>query len=413
MTPTSSAVELTSTGGEQVHLQTDELRAAGPAVPIRLPEGLIAWSVTRGDIAKRLLSSPHVSKDARKSWPGYEPGAIPWLNPWVDVASMFTTDGADHDRLRSLVGKAFTPRGVQELRPAVEKITADLLEAMAARPRDESVELRADFSHQLPNRVICDLFGMPEDQRPAMLDAISASLDTEATEAEAAATRDTMMNAMRTLVETKRRDPGEDMTSLLIAAQTEDGGRLNDHEMVSTLFNMIAAGTETTTSLINHAVCELLTHRDQLDLVLADPGRWDDVTQETLRMHAPIMHLPLRYATADIDLGEGVVLRTGDTIVIHFGAHGRDPGAHEDPGAFRLDRGDKAHLAFGYGIHYCIGAPLAKLEAAIALPALFERFPAIDLAVDRDQLEPQHSFIGNDYLTLPVQLYGRPGRRSD
>ncbi|MER5766191.1 cytochrome P450 family protein [Streptomyces sp. NPDC001985] len=406
MTPTSSAVELTSRGGEQLQLQTDELRAAGPAVRIELPEGLTAWSVTRGDIAKRLLSSPDVSKDARKSWPGYEPGAIPWLNPWVDVASMFTTDGADHERLRALVGKAFTPRSVQELRPAIEKITADLLETMAAGDPGRPVDLRAAFSHQLPNRVICDLFGMPEEDRPAMLHAISASLDTEATEEEAAATRDTMMNAMRHLVETKRREPGDDMTSALIAAQTEDGERLTDHEMVSTLFNMIAAGTETTTSLINHAVCELLTHRDQLELALGEPGRWDDVAQETLRLHAPIMHLPLRYATADIDLGEGVVLRTGDTIVIHFGAHGRDPEAHGDPGAFRLDRADKAHLAFGFGVHYCIGAPLAKLEAGVALPRLFERFPDMDLAVGRERLEPQRSFIGNDYETLPVLLHG-------
>lgn len=401
-------VKLTSRGGKHLHAQTDELRSAGPAVRIELPESIPAWSVTRGDVMKKLLGHPHVSKDARKSWPGYVAGAIPWLNPWVDVTSMFTTDGADHERLRSLVGKAFTPRRVQELRPAIEKIVDDLLDEMATTPAHESVDLRARFAHQVPNRLICDLFGMPEEKRAVMRRAISASLDTEATAEEAAATRDTMMTSMRDLVETKRREPGEDMTSDLIAAQLADGDRLSDDEMISTLFNMIAAGTETTASVIDWAVCELLDHPDQLEQVREDPSRWDDVVNETLRLHAPIMHEPLRYATADIDLGEGVVIRRGEAIVVNFGAHGRDPDLHQDPGSFQLDRADKAHLAFGHGVHYCIGAPLSKLEANIALPALFARFRDLALAVPRHELQHQPSFIGNDYQSIPVYPHGLP-----
>lgn len=408
MTNTECPVKLTSDGGEPVHAQTDALRAAGPATRVELPEGLVSWSVTRSDVARTLLKHPHVSKDARRSWPGYVPGAIPWLNPWVDVVSMFTTDGADHDRLRSLVSRAFTPRRVQELRPAVEEITDDLLHRLAMTDRDQPVDLRAHYAHQVPNRLICDIFGMPEEDRPAMRAAISASLNTEATEEEAAATRDTMMTAMRDLVETKRRHPGDDMTSDLVAAQLDDGDRLSDQEMISTLFNMIAAGTETTASLIDWAVSELLTHPDQLEQVHRDPRRWEDVVQETLRLHAPILHLPLRYATADIDLGEGVVIRQGETIVINFGAEGRDPHIHDDPASFDVNRDDKTHMAFGHGIHYCIGAPLAKLEASVALPALFDRFPNIDLAVERGKLQNQPSFIGNDYRTVPVYLHGRP-----
>lgn len=404
-------VELVSTGGQRVHAQTDQLRAAGPAVRIRLPEGVVAWSVTRGELAKRLLAHRHVSKDARKSWPGYRPGAIPWLNPWVDVISMFTTDGEDHDRLRRLVGKAFTPRRINDLRPAIEKIVADLLDDLAAHENDEEpVDLRACFAHPLPTRLICDLFGVPDEQRLRMLRAIEDSLDTDVTEEQAAATRDSLYEAMQTLVESKRRQPGEDMTSLLVTTHQDDGDRLSEDELISTLINMIGAGSETTASLVDHAVCELLTHPDQLEAVRRQPELWEEVVQETLRLHAPIMHLPLRYATADIDLGDGVVIRKGETIVINFGAHGRDPGLHDAPSTFHLDREDKAHLAFGHGIHYCIGAPLARLEATIALPALFDRFPDLDLAVDHADLRPQASFIGNDFLEVPVHLRKHPVR---
>ncbi|KNE78818.1 MULTISPECIES: cytochrome P450 family protein [Streptomyces] len=406
--PAASAPVTLDTSGSRLYAQTDGLREAGPATRVRLPGDLTAWSVTRGEVAKQLLTHPHISKDARKSWPGYRPGSHPWLASWVDVVSMFTSDGDDHKRLRSLVGKAFTPRRIEAMRPAVEAVVTGLLDELEAPVPggDPVVDLRARFSYPVPTRVICDLFGVPAGQRPEMLRVIDAVLDTSATAEEAMATRRDLFAAMHHLIGSKRNGPAEDMTGLLLAAHEEDGDQLSEEELVSTLILMIGAGSETAVSLIDHAVEAMLTHPDQLATVLADPGRWDDVIEESLRLHPPIMHLPLRYATADIDLGEGVTLRAGDLVLIAFGAHGRDPELHDRRDAFDIDREDKQHLAFGHGVHFCLGAPLARLEGRIALPALFERFPGLSLACEPGDLRPQPSFIGNDYRELPVRLRG-------
>ncbi|MFG3019483.1 cytochrome P450 [Streptomyces sp. NPDC048254] len=400
----NEAVTLDGDGGARLYEQADELRAAGPAVRVRMPEDVVAWSVTRGDIAKQLLVHPHVSKDARKSWPGHRPGAIPWLYPWVDVISMFTSDGDDHTRLRQLTGRAFTARRIEAMRPAVEGIVTDLLDALEDRDADERVDLRAEFAHGVPSRVICDLFGVPADQRPEMLRVIGAVFATDVTPEQSEAVGKDLYRVMQTLIETKRRTPADDMTSLLLTAHEEDGDRLSETELISTLIAVIGGGSETTVALIDAAVRELLTHPDQLAAVLAEPARWTDVIDETLRLHPPIMHLPLRFATEDINLGEGVTVQAGDAILIGFGAPGRDPDVHDDPAAFHIDRADKQHLAFGHGIHYCLGAPLARLEAEVALPALFDRFPRLTLSIAPAELEPQHSFMGNDVVELPVVL---------
>jgi cytochrome P450 len=404
-TSSSTPVRLHSNGGHDLHALTDRLREAGSAVRVLLPENLTAWSVTRGDLVKKLVTHPNVSKDARKSWPGYQPGAIPWLTPWADVVNMFTSDGEDHKRLRGLIGQAFSPGRIQGLRPKIEKIVTELLDDLESHPADAPVDLRATYSYQLPTRLICDLFGVPTDQRPLMLRSVDALLDTTATMEQAHATRDGVYEAMRTLVAFKRETPGDDMTSHLIAARENDGDHLSEEELISTLLLMIAAGSETSVSLIDHTVRALLTHPEQLAAVLNDPKRWPDVLEESVRLQPPIMHLPLRYATADIDLGEGVTIRRGEPIIIGYGAHGRDPGVHQAREVFDIDRADKSHLAFGYGIHYCLGAPLGKLEAQSALSALFARFPDISLAVDPEQLQSQPSFIGNDYRALPVHLH--------
>ena len=399
------------TSGRRLYPQSDELRAAGPAVKVGLPGGLTAWSVSRGDVVKQLVTHPDVSKNPRTSWPGYLPGAQPWLIAWIDVISMFTSDGADHLRLRKLVSRAFAARRVEAMRPPVEAIVAgrlDALEAAEAAQPGRPVDLRATFSYAIPTRVICGLFGVPEGQRAQMVGTIDGVLDTTATPEQAARTGADLFAEIDALIAAKRAHPGDDMTSMLLTAQ--DGDQLTSEELVSTLILMVGAGSQTTVALIDQAVTELLTHPDQLATVLAHPERWDDVIEETLRLHSPIMHIPLRYATADIDLGEGVTIRSGDLIMMGFGSHGRDPDVHNHAEQFEIDREDKQHLAFGYGMHYCLGAPLARLEARVALPALFSRFPRLGLAVDPEELRPQPSFITADVRTLPVLLDG-PGPR--
>ncbi|MFJ4770822.1 cytochrome P450 [Streptomyces uncialis] len=396
---------LDSDGGDRLYEQIEELRATGPAVRVRLPQNIIAWSITRGDVVRRLVTHPDVTRDARDAWTGYRPGAVPWLSPWIDVRSMATSEGAEHTRLRRLIGPAFTPRRMESLRPSIESIVTDLLDGLEALENGAAVDLRAHFAHGVPTRVICDLFGVPEDQRPAMLSAVDAILATDVSQEESARITSELTTVMHRLVEAKRREPGDDMTSLLLTAH--QGDRLTEKELISTLVLMIGAGSQTTIALIGNAVRALLTHRQQLSAPLADPARWTDVIEETLRLHPPVVHLPLRFAIHDIDLGEGVTIAAGEAILIGFGAHGRDPSFHGAAHGFEIDRADRDHMAFGHGIHYCLGAPLARLEAAIALPALFDRFPDIALADEGNAPDPQPSFIGNDVLALPVFL--RPG----
>ncbi len=370
----------------------------------------MAWAITTQPLLKRLLTDPRVSKDPRQHWPAWINGEISpeWpLFTWVAVQNMFTAYGGNHKRLRTLVSKAFTARRTAALRPRVEQLTADLLDGLAALPHGTPVDLREDYAYPIPIQVICELFGVTdEDTREGLRTCIDSIFHTSADPDEVTATHTRIYEVLGQLVAAKRATPGDDMTSILISAREEDGSRLSEQELVDTLLLIISAGHETTVNLLDNAIHALLTHPDQLALVRDGRADWDDVIEETLRFQSPVANLPLRYATEDIEL-DGLTLRKGDAIVAAYAASGRDPLLH-GPGADRFDltRVTKEHLAFGHGVHYCLGAPLAKLEAAVALPALFERFPRLRLAADPGELRPVESFISNGHRTLPALLEG-------
>jgi cytochrome P450 len=365
----------------------------------------VAWSVTHHDTIRQLAGAPQVSRDPRAHWPTLAELPEDWpLNVWVRVTSAFTSYGDEHRRLRRLISTAFTPRRTQALRPKVQQIVDHLITDLKALPPGEVVDLRSRFAYLVPTEVICDLFGVPADQRAWTRRVIDAALHTAATPEQAAADYADLWACMRQLIARKRAAPGPDMTSDLIAARDGDH-RLDEDQLVSTLILMIGAGSETAVNLINSAVLALLTHPDQRALLSDGRATWEDLIEETLRLEGPIMHMPLRYAVEDIDLGHGVRIRQGEPILLAFGAAGRDPALHgETADAFDLTRTEKDHLAFGYGIHYCLGAPLARMEADIALRALFEHFPHLALAVPREELQQQESFIANGLQTFPVRL---------
>ncbi|MFH8716855.1 cytochrome P450 [Streptomyces zaomyceticus] len=397
--------------GADIHAEGSRIRAQGPVARIELPGGVKAWSVTGHAAAREILSDHRFSKDGRRHFDAYVDGTVGEDFPligWVLMENMTTAYGADHTRLRKPCAHAFTPRRVEALRPAVEAITTELLDELAALPAGEPVDLKGLFAHPLPARAICDLFGVPAEARAEMLRGGEVNVDTSISPEEAAANVARWHQEMLDFVDSKRRSPGDDLTSDLVGAQQADSSLLSDDELVGTLHIMLATGTEPVKNLIANAVLALLTHPDQLTLVRSGEATWQDVIQETLRVEAPVAHLPFRFPVEDVEIG-GVTIPKGEPVLVNYAAIGRDPEVHgADADRFDITRADKESLSFGHAIYRCIGQPLALLEAEIALAALFERFPHLGLAVPAESIAPQGTFIMNGVAELPVLLDARP-----
>ncbi|MEU4827346.1 cytochrome P450 [Actinomadura sp. NPDC023710] len=392
--------------GSDVQGEAAKLRARGPVTLVELPGGVVAWAVTGQEQLKRLLADPRVSKDPNRHWTKWIDGEIAedWpLSLWVSVRNMFTAYGDDHRRLRTIISRAFTPRRTEALRPDVEEITGSLLEDLAASPGGRA-DLREAFAYPLPIEVICRLFGVPVAARPALRRCVDGVFNTALTSEEAFANQTEMYGILQDFVAFRRREPADDLAGVLISSRDEDGSRLSEQELVDTLILMISAGHETTVNLLDQAITALLTHPDQYALVRSGEVPWTEVIEEALRWQAPVANLPLRYAVEDIDV-DGVTIGKGEAILAAYAAAGRDLALHgDDADLFDVRRANKEHISFGHGVHFCVGSHLARLEAEIALPALFGRFPDMALAVDPAEMRPVESFISNGHRTLPVVL---------
>ncbi|MET7532282.1 cytochrome P450 family protein [Streptomyces goshikiensis] len=382
------------------------LRAAGPLVRVVLPGGVAVYAVTHHAEARKLLTDPRVVKDI-DVWGAWQRGEIPLDWPLIGLAnpgrSMLTVDGDEHRRLRGLVAQALTVRRVEKLRAGIEALTTGMLDRLAALQAGGAVDLKAEFAYPLPMNVISELMGVDAADHPRLKALFEKFFSTQTLPEEVPQMMADLGALFSRIVESKRENPGDDLTSALIAA-SEDGDHLTTEEITNTLQLMVAAGHETTISLIVNAVVALETHPAQRALVLAGEVPWENVIEETLRWSTPTSHVLIRFASEDIEVGDRI-LPKGEGLIVSFGALGRDEAQHGGTaGEFDVTRTPNRHISFGHGPHVCPGAALSRLEALVALPALYERFPGLCLAVAREELRNKPVLTQNDLFDLPVRL---------
>jgi cytochrome P450 len=375
------------------------LRAEEPVH--RHPMGFFV--LTRYDDVAMILKDPRFGKGgyekllaARFGGQGDEPGI---------ASSMLFKDPPDHTRLRTLVSKAFTPRVVEAMRPHIQELVDRLLDAVDGRG---SMDVIADLAYPLPVTVISEMLGVPRDSGDTIkrwsldiarsLDAIAMPVDQEVIERGNAARR-ALTDYFRGLVAERRRRPGRDLLSELIAVE-EQGDRLTERELLATCILLYVAGHETTVNLIGNGTLALLRHPDQRRRLAADPSLIASAVEELLRYDGPVQRTG-RLADADVKVG-GVEIPKGSLVLGLVGAANRDPAHFPDPDRLDLGRADNRHLAFGWGIHFCLGAPLARVEGQLALGTLVRRFPKLALATPTVEWRPSATLRG--LKSLPVEL---------
>ncbi|WP_055555790.1 cytochrome P450 [Streptomyces sp. NBRC 110028] len=376
------------------------LREAGPVHRIAGADGRPAWLVTRYDDVRRAFADPRLSVDKRHAAPGNFSGFS--LPPALD-ANLLNMDPPDHTRVRRLVAKAFTPARVEKLRAPVRRVAGELLDAIEAEGR---ADLLATYAGQLPIIVICDLLGVPEGHRRDFRAWSDALITPDPARPQAAKEAvGAMLRFYTGLIAKKRAEPGDDLLSDLIRVRDEETGggddRLSEDELTSLAFLILLAGYENTVHLIANSVLSLLDHPGLLEELRADPARVPAAFDELARYEAPAPLAIRRFPREDIEIG-GVTIPAGETVLLSIASAHRDPARFQDPDALNPHIGRSGHLALGHGIHYCLGAPLARMETDIALATLLSRFPGLRLDVPREELRWRPSIRARGLISLPV-----------
>jgi cytochrome P450 len=376
-------------------------RRESPISRVRLPSGLDAWVVTRYDDARRALSDPRLSK------------ALPVGAPDGSAASqrisgpvsqhMLSADPPDHTRLRRLVSAAFTARRVEALRPRIEQITDELLDAMDGRDR---VDLIDAFAFPLPIQVICELLGIPGADRDSFRDWSNIIVTGSQAGDQLPGAMRAMVAYIRALIADRRVHGGDDLLAGLIEVR-DQADRLTEDELTSMVFLLLIAGHETTVNLIGNGSFLLLSRPERWERLRADPALLPSAIEEFLRYEAPVEMSTFRVAAEDLEIG-GQRIAAGEPVLVVLLSANHDEDRFPDPGEVDLARAQNPHLAFGHGIHYCLGAPLARLEAQVAFGKLMARFPGLRLAVPAEELSWRPGLLLRGLRDLPVRPAPRP-----
>ena len=382
-----------------------ELAAKGPIHQYTLPSGTSAWIVTGYEEARALLRDSRIVKKGHVALRGSDEERPPY---WAALNTyMVAADPPDHTRLRKLVSMAFTRQQVERLTDRIVEVCDGLLNRLAATlDNGGTVDLVGGFANPLPFTVICELVGIPPEDQAEMEQWCDVLRDPVFSDREVHAKAATaFLDYLHVLIEQKRVRPTGDLLSALV--QAHDGtDRLSEDELTSMVYLLVLAGHETTAGLISNGVRALLTHPEQLAQLRAEPELLPGAVEEILRFDSPSQSALPNFANAPIDVA-GQTIAAGEMVFISLMAANRDAHRFSQPDQFDITRHESGHMSFGHGIHHCVGAPLARLEGQIALRALIERFPDLQLAVPAESLTRFVSLVVNRLETLPVRLAAR------
>jgi cytochrome P450 len=375
------------------------LRESRPVAPVWMPDFGRVWVITRHADVRAALADPRLANKVRRRLDS----SRPFPGETAGVHALLNTDPPDHTRLRRLLQKAFTPRRAARLRPRTEEIAAGLLDELAAR--GDVIDLLGGFARPLPITVICDLLGVPVTDRGWIWGTVTGY--GQGGEELQRVPRE--LGAYFTgLIAAKRAEPGRDLLSALVLAHDnagEDGAEaaLTATELLSAAYHLVMAGFDTTVNLIASGTLALLTHPEEMARLRQDPSLLPAAVEELLRFTSPVNHVTVRFTTEDLPIGD-VVVPAGEQVLAAISSADRDPAQFPGPDRLDLSRDTSGHVAFGYGIHYCLGAPLARMEAEVALGALLTRFPQLSLAAPPDELRWRPVSLMNGLESLPVRL---------
>lgn len=381
-----------------------QLRAEAPVCRVRLPDRQEAWLVARYDDVQALLKDDRFAKDRRNARTQEQLAKQPWVPAFFRPLerNMLDSDDPDHRRLRGLVHKAFTPKLIGQMRERIQAIADGLLDTLLAAGR---ADLIAGYALPIPTTIIAQMIGVPAGDRlrfhrwseQIMLASASSLGAVRALPGMVA-----FLRYIRALIRTRRADPQEDLLTALIQAE-EAGDQLSEDELVAMVFLLLVAGHETTVNLIGNGALTLLRHPDQLERLRAEPGLIRPAIEELLRFESPVELATERYAREDVEIA-GARIPRGALVFGAIASANRDETQFAEPDRLDIGREPNRHLSFGQGAHYCLGAPLARMEGQIAIDTLLRRAPELRLAVEPERLRWRRQMVLRGLTALPVRF---------
>lgn len=393
------------------HAAYASLRRDAPVHRTQFRDGRPLWLVTRHADVLSVLKDPRFLKNRLATLTPDEISRLPMLPPVMRhvLTALTAIDPPEHTRRRRLVMQAFSPRGVESLRPRVQAIADTLLRPALERG---SIELMSEFAYPLPIAVIAELLGLPAADHARFRHWSSVIVrnvglrDAAAIDA-LAPVLEAMESYLLDLFERKRGRPSDGLVGTLLHTRDADGDRLTDDEIISLVLLLIVAGHETTAHLIGNGVLALLQHPEQMARLIDNPSRLPQAIEELLRYDGPVETSTLRYPREDVALG-GTTIPRGELVLVVLASANRDECRHARADRFDIERPDVSHLAFGYGIHFCIGASLARLEGEVAFGTLLRRLRGLRLAADAGSLRWSLGPLTRGLEALPLTFDAAP-----